>query len=205
MNRIRIGFVMDPIETINPKKDTTLAFMLEAQRRGWQLVYLTMGDLCLVNGKAEANLRYVKVFDDPSHWYEIESEEHGQLGDLDVIMMRKDPPFDMEYIMATYILEKAELEGALVVNAPRSLRDVNEKVFTAWVPQCCPPSLFSRSKKAIREFLALHHKIVLKPTGKMGGRSVFVIADGDANTNVIIEEITQYGTQYVQAQVYVPE
>ncbi len=196
---------MDPIETINPKKDTTLAFMLEAQARGWQVVYLTMEDLYLANGRAEGRMRTVKVFYDEHHWFEMEGEEQGSLGSLDLILMRKDPPFDMEYIMATYILERAETEGALVINRPGSLRDVNEKVYTAWFPQCCPPALFTRSKQAIREFLDHHQKIVIKPTGKMGGRSVFVISRGDPNTNVIIEEMTQYGTLYVQAQAYVPE
>ncbi len=205
MKPIRIGFVMDPIETINPKKDTTLAFMLEAQARGWQVVYLTMEDLYLANGRAEGRMRTVKVFYDEHHWFEMVGEEQGSLGSLDLILMRKDPPFDMEYIMTTYILERAETEGALVINRPGSLRDVNEKVYTAWFPQCCPPALFTRSKQAIREFLDHHQKIVIKPTGKMGGRSVFVISRGDPNTNVIIEEMTQYGTLYVQAQAYVPE
>lgn len=205
MEKKRIGFVMDPIETINPKKDTTLAFMLEAQRRGWRVGYMTMGDLCLVDGKAMATLRYVKVHDDPTKWFDTDGEEYCALGELDMIMMRKDPPFDMEYVMATYILERAEEEGSFVVNRPRSLRDVNEKVFTAWIPDCCPPSLFSRSGKDIRRFTQQHGKIVLKPTGKMGGRSVFIIADGDPNTNVIIEEMTQYGSLYVQAQAYIPE
>jgi glutathione synthase len=200
-----LGIVMDPIESINPKKDTTLAFMLEAQARGWKLAYMTMNDLHIVNGMAMADLQFVKVYNDTSHWYDIESSESMALSKLDVILMRKDPPFDMEYIMATYILERAELEGALVVNSPRSLRDVNEKVYTSWFASCCPPSLFTRSKQAIREFIVQHKKIVIKPTGKMGGRSVFVIAEGDPNTNVIIEEMTQNGTIYVQAQQYIPE
>ncbi len=205
MKPIRIGFVMDPIETINPKKDTTLAFMLEAQLRGWQISYLTLADLYLADGRAEGHIRSVKVFDDSTCWYEVIDEADGPLGNLDFILMRKDPPFDMEYIMATYILERAELQGAVVINNPRSLRDVNEKVFTAWVPQCCPPSLFTRSKTTIRSFLELHQKIVIKPTGKMGGRSVFVVTHGDPNTNVIIEEMTQYGSLFVHAQAYIPD
>ncbi|MFN5478218.1 MAG: glutathione synthase [Sphingobacteriales bacterium] len=205
MKKRRIGFVMDPIEAINPKKDTTLAFMLEAQRRGWRVGHMTMGDLSLVNGQAMGNMRYVRLYDDASRWFETKNEEYCALSELDMIMMRKDPPFDMEYVMATYILERAEEEGAFVVNKPRSLRDVNEKVFTAWIPACCPPSLFSRSRTDIRRFAQQHGKIVLKPTGKMGGRSVFIIANGDPNANVIIEELTQYGTVYVQAQAYLPE
>jgi len=196
---------MDPISSINPKKDTTLALMLEAQSRGWQIVYMEMADLFLSNGHAEARMRHVEVFNDLNKWFEFTGEEYGPLGNLDVILMRKDPPFDIEYIMATYILEKAEADGALVVNKPQSLRDANEKVFTAWFPQSCPPSILTRSKNAIKTFLDAHGKIVVKPTYKMGGQSVFVIAKGDPNTNVIIEEITQSGSRYIQAQAYIPE
>jgi glutathione synthase len=205
MNAIRIGIVMDPIDSINPKKDTTLAFMLEAQSRGWQVVIMEMADLFLNDGRTEARMRHVKVFNDSRHWFEFTGEEYASPGDLDVILMRKDPPFDIEYIMATYILEKAEAEGALVVNKPRSLRDLNEKVFTSWFPQCCPPSILTRSKDAIKTFLDTHGKIVIKPTNKMGGQSVFVITKGDPNTNVIIEEITRSGTRYIQAQAYIHE
>lgn len=205
MDPIKLGVIMDPIDSIQPKKDTTLAFMMEAQARGWQVIYMTMDDLSIANGKAEARMKYLHLSMDPDQWFTIEKEEQGALGELDIILMRKDPPFDMEYIMATYILERAEAEGALVVNRPSSLRDVNEKVYTAWFPQCCPPSLFTRSKSAIREFISQHGKIVIKPTGKMGGRSVFVVAKGDPNTNVIIEELTMQGSQYVQAQAYIPE
>lgn len=205
MKPIRIGMVMDPIESINTKKDTTLAFMLEAQSRGWEVAYLTLADLFLADGHAEGYIRYVKVFNDPELWYEVEREEFGQLREMDILLMRKDPPFDIEYIMATYILERAEAEGVLVLNKPQALRDVNEKVFTAWFPQCCPASLFTRSKKAIKSFLDQHGKIVIKPTNKMGGQSIFVIAKDDPNTNVIIEEMTNRDTRYVQVQAYVPE
>ncbi|HSF55504.1 MAG TPA: glutathione synthase [Algoriphagus sp.] len=205
MKSFRIGVVMDPIESINPKKDTSLALMLEAQARGWKLEYLEMKDLFLQNGNAEGRMRRVKVFDDSHHWFEIEDETYGSLSELDVIIMRKDPPFDIEYIMATYILERAEAEGVLVLNRAQSLRDVNEKVFTAWFSQCCPPSLLTRSKAAIRDFLKIHHKIVVKPTAKMGGQSIFVIQEGDPNTNVIIEELTQKESCYIQAQAYIPE
>lgn len=205
MKPVRIGIVMDPIESINPKKDTTLAFMLEAQARDWEILYLTLGDLYLSNGRAEGFMRSIKVFEDPGHWYEFVGEGYGPLGELDLILMRKDPPFDIEFIMATYILERAEDEGAIVVNKPQTLRDANEKVFTAWFPQCCPPSLLTRSKKDIKKFLDVHQKIVVKPTCKMGGQSVFVISKGDPNTNVILEEMTQLETRYIQAQAYIPE
>jgi len=196
---------MDPIASIHPEKDTSLAFMLEAQLRGWKIVYMEMADLFLRDGRAEARMRYVKVFNDLNKWFEFTDEEYGSLGDLDVILMRKDPPFDIEFIMATYILERAKTEGAVVVNNPRSLRDANEKIFTAWFPQCCPPSLLTRSVTAVQTFLETHGKIVVKPTDKMGGKSVYVIAKGDPNTNVILDEITGSGERYIQAQKYIPE
>lgn len=196
---------MDPIASIHPEKDTSLAFMLEAQLRGWKIVYMEMADLFLRDGRAEARMRYVKVFNDLNKWFEFTGEEYGALGDLDVILMRKDPPFDIEFIIATYILERAEAEGAVVVNNPRSLRDANEKIFTAWFPQCCPPSLLTRSVTAVQTFLETHGKIVVKPTDKMGGKSVYVIAKGDPNTNVILDEITGSGQRYIQAQKYIPE
>jgi glutathione synthase len=198
----RLGIVMDPLDTIHVKKDTTLALMLEAQARGWELYYMTMDDLCLNNGKAEAWMRRAKVYNDLDHWFDLEEDNYGSLGELDVILMRKDPPFDLEYIMATYILEHAEREGALVINRPQSLRDANEKVFSAWVPECCPPALLTRSKSAIKQFLETHQKIVVKPTDRMGGQSIFVISEGDPNTNVIIEEMTRKGSRYVQVQAY---
>lgn len=196
---------MDPIASIHPEKDTSLAFMLEAQLRGWEIVYMEMADLFLRDGRAEARMRYVKVFNDVNKWFEFTGEEYGPLGDLDVILMRKDPPFDIEFIIATYILERAEAEGALVVNNPRSLRDANEKIFTAWFPQCCPPSLLTRSVTAVQTFLETHGKIIVKPTDKMGGKSVYVIAKGDPNTRVILDEITGSGQRYIQAQKYIPE
>lgn len=205
MRPIKIGFVMDRIETINPKKDTTLAIMLEAQSRGWELVYLTFEDIILNNDKAEGSLRFIKVFNDLDRWFEVLHTVNSPLKLLDVIFMRKDPPFDIEYIMATYILEQAQKEGVLLINNPRSLRDANEKVFTSVFPQCCPPSVLTRSKEVIKKFIDLHQKIVLKPTDKMGGQSIFVISKNDTNTNVIIEEMTKFGSKYVQAQAYIPE
>jgi glutathione synthase len=205
MKPLKIGFVMDRIETINPKKDTTLAFMLEGQSRGWELVYLTLEDLSLNNDKAEGLCRFIKVFNDLDAWYEVLNTKNSPLNSLDVIFMRKDPPFDIEYIMATYILEQAQKEGVLVINNPRSLRDANEKVFASLFPQCGPPSMLTRSKEGIKKFIELHQKIVLKPTDKMGGQSIFVISKNDQNTNVIIEEMTKFGSRYAQAQAYIPE
>jgi glutathione synthase len=201
----RIGILMDPIGSIHQEKDTTLALMLEAQARGWEVAYMTLGDLFLRDGRAEGFMRYVSLAADPHSWHQVTRECYGPLSELDIILMRKDPPFDMEYIMATYILERAESDGVRVLNNPKALRDVNEKVWTAWFPQCCPPGLLTRSGHAIIEFLQAYRKVVIKPTCRMGGQSVFVISQGDPNTNVIIEELTQRETRFVQVQQYIPE
>ncbi|MEK7207158.1 MAG: glutathione synthase, partial [Pseudomonadota bacterium] len=159
----RLGVVMDPIGSINIKKDSTFAMLLEAQARGWELHYMELGDLFLRDGVAFARRRSLKVFEDSSRWFEFGPETTSVLSELDVILMRKDPPFDMEYVYATYLLERAEAAGVLVVNKPRSLRDANEKLFTAWFPQCTPPTLVARRAALIRDFLADHQDIILKP------------------------------------------
>jgi glutathione synthase len=204
MKRIKIGIVMDPIGAIRPWKDTTLGLMLEAQKRGWELHYMEIGDLRLENDRAFGRMKGISVSDDPGSWFEFHSERDAPLSGLDIILMRKDPPFDMEYIMATYILERAEAEGVLVANRPRALRDINEKVYTAWFSDCCPPGILTRSKEYLLEFLETHGRIVVKPTCKMGGKSIYVISRGDPNTHVILEDATHGGTLFVQAQAYIP-
>lgn len=196
---------MDPIDSINPKKDTTFAFMIEAQKRGFQLEYMELKDLQMSNGEAEANMSRVKVIDNAQSWFELEDSIIEPLNSLDVILMRKDPPYDIEYIMATYILERAQSQGVLVMNDPRSLRDANEKVFATFFPQCCPPNILTRSISSLFEFLEKQESIVLKPTDKMGGQSVFVVAKGDLNAPVLFEEMTRKGTRFIQAQSYIPE
>ena len=202
---IRLGVVMDPIGSIKVHKDSTLAMLLEAQRRDWSIRYMEQGDLFLRDGQSFARLRALKVFDDPSHWFEWGEEKTGPLSDLDVILMRKDPPFNMEYVYATYLLERAEDAGVLVVNKPRSLRDANEKLFTAWFPQCTPPTLVTRAVGRLRDFLAEHEDIVLKPLGSMGGESIFRLRRGDPNTNVVIETLSANASRYVMAQRFIPE
>jgi len=197
--------VMDPIETITPAKDSTLAMLLAAQNRDWELVYLTQKDLLVRDGVAYGNGRKLAVFDDSQRWFELGESWQGELAKLDTLFMRKDPPFDMEYIYTTYILQLAETRGTLVVNSPTSLRDINEKAYTAWFAHCTPPSLITRDFAAARAFLAEHGKIVLKPLDGMGGRSIFVIAAGDPNTNVVLETLTDNGRRYALAQRYVPE
>ena len=205
MSRIRLGIVMDPVDSIKIEKDTTLAFMKEAQARGWELYYLTLNDLYMVNGIAMGHVRELQITFDASPWYRLSEFEDRPLSDLDILLMRKDPPFDVQYILATYILERAEMDGCFVVNSPKSLRDVNEKAFTAWFPQCCPPSLISRSKEDIGQFLEAHNKVVIKPIDRMSGQSVFLLEKGHANTQVIIEEVTDRGRKYANVQLYIPE
>jgi glutathione synthase len=204
-SRRLLGVVMDPIETIKPKKDSTLAMLLAAQRRGWEIVYLRQQDLEVRGGAPRGHGSKLTVADDPNRWFELGAAWSGGLEELDVLLMRKDPPFDMEYIYTTYILELAENRGAMVVNRPASLRDINEKAYTSWFPQCSPPSLVTRKRETLLEFLAEHRKIVLKPFDGMGGRSIFVVAAGDLNVNVIIETLTDHGARFTLAQRYIPE
>lgn len=202
---LTLGVVMDPIAGINPAKDSTLAMLRAAAARGHRLRYFELGDLWLRDGVARGHAREFLALDDPERFHALGPPAEVALGDLDAILMRKDPPFDTEYIYSTYILERAALAGALVVNRPGSLRDINEKAFTAWFPECCPPTLVTRSIPAIRAFLEEHGRIVVKPLHGMGGRSIFVIAKGDPNANVVCETLTDYGSRYAMAQRYIPE
>jgi glutathione synthase len=200
-----VGVVMDPIDTIKPKKDSTLAMLLAAQRRGWHCIYFRQGDLAVRDGAPLGHGCRLRVRDDPDDWFEIGEPWRGGLETLDALLMRKDPPFDMEYVYTTYILELAEQRGLLVVNKPASLRDINEKAYTSWFPQCTPPSIITRSREDLLAFLNEHGKIVLKPLDGMGGRSIFVVSAGELNVNVIYETLTDYGTRFTLAQRYVPE
>jgi len=202
---VQLVVVMDPIERIKYAKDTTLAMLLAAQARGWSLHYANLGDLCLRDGVAEARTRALSVRADERDWYSFGSEQTLALGKADVVLMRKDPPFDTEYIYASYILERAELAGALVVNRPRGLRDMNEKVYTAWFPECCAPTLVTRDMAAMAAFAAQHGTVVCKPLEGMGGHSIFVVAPGDKNTNVVFETLTNYGQRFAIVQKYLPE
>ena len=196
---------MDPIESITPKKDSSLAMLLEAERRGAELHYLQQADLKLLAGEAFGRSQLLKVRDDLSDWFALGSEQEIRLGELDVILMRKDPPFDMEYIYSTYILERAENAGALIVNRPQSLRDMNEKAYTAWFAECAPVTMVTRSMSDMKAFLQEHGRIVVKPLEGMGGKSIFIIAAGEQNANVIFETLTDYGNRYAMAQVFIPE
>ncbi|MGI9342181.1 MAG: glutathione synthase [Gammaproteobacteria bacterium] len=205
MKKLRIGVVMDPIGDIVPAKDSSLAMLLEAQARGHEIHYFEQADLRLLDGDPLGTGRALSVADDPDDWFTLGPAEDMSLTDLDVILMRKDPPFDTEYIYTTYILERAELAGVLVINRPASLRDMNEKVYTAWFPEFCPTTVITRSIPEMRRFLAEYGRIVVKPLYGMGGRSIFVVANDDNNANVIFETLTDYETQFAMAQRFIPE
>ena len=196
---------MDPIGSINFKKDSTLAMLLEAQSRGWQLFYMEQDDLYIAHDVARAQMKSLQVFNNAENWYQLNTAEDLALDSLDAILMRKDPPFDMDYIYSTYILEKAEAKGTLIINKPQSLRDANEKLFTNNFSQCMPPTLVSSQTEHIKTFYQEHKDIILKPLDGMGGASVFRIKPGDSNLSVIIETLTKHGTRLTMAQRFIPE
>jgi len=202
---IRLGVVMDPIQSIKTIKDSTFAMLLEAQQRGWELYYMEMSDLSLSGSEPVAKRRRLTVRDQTEDWFDLDDIESSPLQDLNVILMRKDPPFDMQYIYATFILQRAHESGVLVVNRPDSLRNANEKLFTAWFPDCCPPMLVSRDMQQIKGFINQHQDVILKPLDGMGGASIFRVRQNDPNTNVILETLTRNGLEYCMAQRFIPE
>ncbi len=202
---LRVGVVMDPIHSITPKKDSSLAMLLEATRRNAEIHYFEQADLRIFAGQARGRSRRLEVRDNNDAWFEFGSEQDITLGDLDVILMRKDPPFDMEFVYTTYILDRAAASGCLIVNNPQALRDMNEKAYTAWFPDYTPLTLITRSMDDMRAFLAEHGHVVVKPLDGMGGKSIFVIKKGDNNANVIFETLTDYGRRFAMAQEFIPE
>lgn len=202
---LHFGVVMDPISGIKPAKDTTFAMMLEIQRRGHRLSMIGQSDLYLEQGVARAQVTAVEVTDDPDDWYTAGAREDVDLGTLDVVLMRKDPPFDTEYIYSTYVLEVAERAGCRVVNRPQALRDLNEKVATALFPELTPNTLVSRDMALLRAFAKREGHVVIKPLDGMGGRSIFTIRPGDRNLNVVTETLTDFGQRFAMAQTFIPE
>jgi len=196
---------MDPIESVVVKKDTTLAMLIAAQKRGWVIHYMLQTELFLDQGKACATVHTLSVRDDPNDWYSFGIKTTIVLSDLDVILMRKDPPFDMDYIYSTYLLEQAQREGAMIVNDPRSLRDCNEKLFATQFPQCCPPLMVASSPEKLKAFHKLHEDVIYKPLDGMGGASIFRVATNDTNLSVILETLTLGGRKQIMAQKYLPE
>ena len=218
---IRIAFVMDPLERLSLKKDSTLAMIRAAQARGWEVAYMEQGDLLFQDNQALAAARSLRLAEPFAHaldpaaasalaaegraWFRLGEPQLQPAGAFDLIFMRKDPPFDMEYIYSTYLLERAERDGALVVNRPQALRDCNEKFFATEFPQCCPPLVVSRREDVLRDFQRTHKNVVFKQLDGMGGASVFRVMDGDPNLGVILETLTRGGRQQIMGQLHLPE
>ncbi len=203
--RPSLAVLMDPLESIKPAKDSTIAMLKAAARRGCETLSFGQGDLWSRDGRAFARLAPIEVTGDGADWFRAGEPATRELSGVDAVLMRKDPPFDMEYIYSTYLLERAEVAGTLVVNRPQGLRDMNEKAYTAWFPDCCAPTLITRDMAAMEAFLGEHGQAVFKPLDGMGGRSIFVIAKGDRNARVVLETLTDGGRRYAIAQRYLPE
>jgi len=203
--RLKTGVIMDPIAGIKTYKDSTFAMLLEAQRRGHALQYMEADSLFVADGHLMASMQLLEVRDDPDDWFSLEAADIRAVDELDIVLMRKDPPFDMDYIYATYMLELAEKAGALVINRPQSLRDANEKFFISNFPQCCVPMIVGSRSGLIRDFVSTHGRCVVKPLDGMGGESIFQVSDKDPNLNVILETITRHDTRAVMAQRYIDE
>ena len=195
-SRKNLLVVMDPIQHTHYQKDTTLALLWAAQDKGWRIFY--------AEGKAMGLLRRLQVFRDPSSWYVLDEPETLALAEMQTILMRKDPPFDSQFVYTTYILEQAEREGALVVNRPQSLRDCNEKVFATQFPECCPPVLVSRNTGLLRSFHKEHGDVIFKPLDGMGGSGIFRCRIDDPNVSVILETLTHHGAEFIMAQRFIP-
>ncbi|HXH54489.1 MAG TPA: glutathione synthase [Gammaproteobacteria bacterium] len=205
LERPQLGVIMDPLETIHPEKDTTLALLAEADRRGFALYYMELNALFLQYGIAWGNCRALQLHFDKSPWYSLEAPVSRPLDQFDILLMRKDPPVNLQYLYSTYILEHAESNGVLIVNKPQSLRDANEKLFATWFPQCMPPTLVSSSKSLLKDFVETHECVVFKPLDSMGGHNIFKCQWGDPNLTMIIDFLTQKESLYVMAQRFVPE
>ena len=196
---------MDPITGINIKKDSSFAMLLAAQSRNWEIYYMEMNDLFLLGDSLFANMRRLSVMDDINHWFEFNGETIGMLADLDVILIRKDPPFDSEYLYVTYLLDHLQQKGKLIINNPESLRNANEKLFITHFPQCIPSTLVTRDETRIRAFIDEHSDVILKPLDNMGGASIFRIRNDDPNLGVIIETLTDNGQRFTMGQKFIPE
>ena len=202
---LKIGVVMDPMDRINPKKDSTLAMMLAAQARGWAVAHLAPHTLVVNGDQVSAIASPVTVYDDLKHWFDSTNPNRTDLSTFDVLLMRRDPPFDMDYIYATYALERAEANGTRVINRPSSLRDFNEKLSLAWFPQCSPPTCTTADREVLRAFCVEHKRAVFKPLDAMGGHSIFVADANDPNLSVILDTMTSGGRRMIMAQQFVPE
>jgi len=203
--KLNIGIVMDPVQSIKPYKDSTLAMMLAAQKKGWNLYYIEQSGLCLNKKAVQIDCQKIEVFDDNQHWFDLGEKTNISGDDIDAILMRIDPPFNMEYIYTTYLLEMLEQQGCLIVNKPSSLRDANEKLFATQFPQCCTDTLVGRNPEKLREFIEEHQDVILKPLDGMGGQSIFRVTPSDANLSVILETMVNFGQHTIMAQKFIPE
>ncbi|NQZ05273.1 glutathione synthase [Idiomarina sp.] len=202
---MKLAMIMDPIAHVKTEKDTSFRLLLEAQARGYQSYYIEMADLLIDSGRPYAMARKITVKDQKTDFYQLSDVEKLPLGDFDVIMMRKDPPFDSQFLYATHIFDLAQAEGALVVNNPQSLRDCNEKLYTSWFPEFITDSLVSANAEQLKAFHKKHGTVILKPLDGMGGASIFKVNEDGANLGVIIETLTEKGQRYAMAQKYLPE
>lgn len=203
----KICFVMDSMHAIHPHKDTTFALMLEAQKRQWQIYYLEARQLYLSDNQVSGLVSRIRVTDQQNDFVEFidESPKSLPLIHFDAVLMRKDPPFDLPYLYATYLLELAEKEGCLIFNRPSSIRDANEKLFTAWFANCCPETLVTSQKSLLQQFIAKHHKIIIKPLHSMGGQGVLTLQENDLNFHAAIELLTHHGKYPIMTQRFLPD
>jgi glutathione synthase len=202
---MKLAVVMDPIESINPKKDSTFAMLLAAQKRGHHVSYIRPDGLFTAGGQPAALCQTIKVVDQNHDYYSLGEIENKSLTNFNCIAMRKDPPFDMEYIMDTYILELAEQQGVLVFNKPQALRDANEKFFTEFFTDFTPANRISRNPELLRQAVQELDQVIVKPMDGMGGQSIFKTSKKDTNLNVILETVTQNGTKTTIVQKFIPE
>ena len=200
-----LAVLMDPLENINPKKDSTLAMMLAAQSKGWTVYFLQQSDLFIQDGEVQANFHQLVLNNALEDWFEIVANHTAPLATMNAVLMRKEPPFDMEFIYTTYLLEMAEKEGVVILNRPGSIRDCNEKLYALQFPQCCPPHLVSRDPETLKAFHQQHRDVIFKPLDGMGGSSIFRVSGDDPNLNVIIETLADHGQRQTIAQKFIPE
>lgn len=200
----KLGVVMDPIETIGISHDSSFALMLAAQSVHWEIYYIKPADLYVINNEAYAIVSRIQVQDDPHNWYQLTEPKNINLNELDIIFMRKDPPFNQAYLYMTYILELAEKQGVKIINAPAGLRDANEKMFITWFPQCIAPTMVCANQAELRAFIEQYREVILKPLDGMGGASIYYVTPQEKNLSVILENMTQKNQKLVMAQLYLP-
>ncbi len=202
---IKLGIIMDPMHLTRGQEETSLAILNAAQERNWQLYYMEQHDIYIENTAPKARTKLLQVSKDHKNWFEFTGDKTINLSDLDVLLMRKDPPFDTEYLTTTYLLDLVKAAGTLVINDPQGIRTANEKLVTLQFPELCPPHLVSSKAELLRDFIAEHKDTILKPLNAMAGNNVFRIRHDDPNINVTIENLTDKGKKMIIAQRYIPE